>query len=67
MVSGFAANCRSVIIPRDNENDLIDVPEEVRRDLSVLLVEHVDEVLKAALHVEKTAEAPRLEPATSAN
>ena len=67
VLAAHRAGSRSVIIPRDNENDLIDVPEEVRRDLSVLLVEHVDEVLKAALHSEKTAEAPRLEPATSAN
>jgi ATP-dependent Lon protease len=66
VLAAHRAGSRCVIIPRDNENDLLDVPEEVRRDLEVVLVDHVDEVLKAALHAEPVPEASRLEPAPSA-
>ncbi|MDO8615928.1 MAG: endopeptidase La [Dehalococcoidia bacterium] len=62
VLAAHRAGSKRVIIPRDNENDLVDVPEEVRRDLEFLLVEHVDEVLAAALHPERQEEQPRLEP-----
>jgi ATP-dependent Lon protease len=39
----------TVIIPKKNENDLDDLPEEVRNDLTFVLAERVDQVLEAAL------------------
>jgi len=39
----------TVILPRANEVDLDDVPEEVRKELAFVLVDHVDEVLDLAL------------------
>ncbi|MBI5668195.1 MAG: endopeptidase La [Chloroflexi bacterium] len=39
----------TVILPKKNENDLEDLPEEVRGELKFVLVENVDEVLAAAL------------------
>ncbi len=65
VLAAHRAGSRRVIVPKDNENDLQDVPEEVRRDLEFLLVEHVDEILNAALHSEKTADVPKLEPAAA--
>ncbi len=38
-----------VIMPRDNEKDLKEVPDEVLQDLEIVFVEHVDEVLPHAL------------------
>ena len=38
-----------VIIPRDNEKDLKDVPKEILRGMEVVLVDHIDEVLPQAL------------------
>ncbi len=38
-----------VIMPRDNEKDLKEVPQEVLQDLEIVFVEHVDEVLPHAL------------------
>ncbi len=38
-----------VIMPRDNEKDLKEVPDEVLQDLEVIFVDHVDEVLPHAL------------------
>jgi ATP-dependent Lon protease len=60
VLAAHRAGSRCVIIPRENENDLLDVPEEVKRDLEIVLVDHVDEVLNSALHPEQAAERPRL-------
>ncbi len=38
-----------VLIPCDNEKDLKEVPDEVLKDLEIVFVEHVDEVLPHAL------------------
>jgi ATP-dependent Lon protease len=60
VLAAHRAGCRTIVLPRDNEPDLADVPAEIRRDLEIVLVEHVDEVLNAALHPEKVAEKPKL-------
>jgi ATP-dependent Lon protease len=39
----------TVIIPKKNENDLDDLPDDVREDLKFVLAERVDDVLNAAL------------------
>ena len=40
---------KTVILPRANEVDLDDVPQEIRDELSFVLVEHLDQVLERAL------------------
>ena len=40
---------RAVILPRRNEGDVEDVPEELRRELSFIFVDDADEVLQYAL------------------
>src|ERR1051325_9370866 len=54
----------TIILPRENEKDLADIPTNVLGALTVELVEHVDEVLKIAL-VPPTAPAQQetVEPA----
>jgi len=39
----------TIILPRENEKDLAEIPKNVLESLTVELVEHVDEVLKIAL------------------
>jgi ATP-dependent Lon protease len=39
----------TIILPKDNEKDLPDVPEEVREAMCIQLVETIDEVLAFAL------------------
>ena len=39
------AGITTVILPKKNEKDLIDVPEKAKKDLSFKLVERVDEIL----------------------
>jgi ATP-dependent Lon protease len=49
-----------VILPKRNEADLEDIPEEVRQSMKFIFVDTVDEVLTAAL--EKNARASRRKP-----
>ncbi|MGQ9889571.1 MAG: endopeptidase La [Aggregatilineales bacterium] len=55
----------TVIIPKKNENDLDDLPDEVRQGLTFVLVERVDEVLQAAL-MDPAPAAPAADPAPDA-
>lgn len=48
-LAAHRAGLTHILIPKDNEKDLEDVPESVRNDLKITLVEHMDEVLKLAL------------------
>ena len=56
----------TIILPKDNEKDLPEVPEEVRNALTINLVETIDEVIALALEeqpvsaVSEEAEAPPL-------
>lgn len=43
------AGVREVILPRLNENDLVDIAPEVRDELQFLFVDHIDQVLALAL------------------
>ena len=43
---------KTVLVPRENKKDLSEVPEQVRNALRIVLVEHMDEVLREALLVE---------------
>jgi ATP-dependent Lon protease len=49
VLGAVRAGILSVILPKDNEADLEDLPEDVRQTLDVHLVETLDEVLSAAL------------------
>ena len=52
LMAAHRGGIRKVLIPKYNEKDLKDLPEEVRKDLDVTAVEHVNEVLKWALDLE---------------
>jgi ATP-dependent Lon protease len=40
---------RTVILPRPNKKDLEEIPRELRKDLKVILVDRLTEVLERAL------------------
>ena len=44
-----SADITEIILPKENEKDLEDLPEEVREVLQAHLVERMDEVLRYAL------------------
>ncbi|MCH7617168.1 MAG: endopeptidase La [Chloroflexi bacterium] len=67
ILAAHRAGSKRIILPRDNENDLLDVREEVRRDLEFVLVDSVDEVLAAALHEKASDDEPRVEQLVAEN
>jgi len=44
---------RTVILPKRNETDLDDVPEEIKKSMKFIFVETVDDVLASALEVDR--------------
>jgi ATP-dependent Lon protease len=48
-LAAMRAGISTVIIPKLNEKDLVDVPEEAKQKLKFVPVENVDEVLAVAL------------------
>ncbi len=48
-VAARRAGLKTLLIPKSNEKDLVEIPEEVRADLEFVLVENMDQVLKHAL------------------
>ena len=53
VLAAHRAGLKTVILPKRNESDLEDLPEEVRKSMKFVFVETVDEVLKAALEPTK--------------
>ena len=49
VLAAHRAGLHTVILPRRNEQDLDDLPEEVRKQMEFVLVDRVEEVLKSAL------------------
>ena len=60
ILAAHRAGSKRIILPRDNENDLLEVPDQVRQELEFVPVQHVDEVLNAALHAECREDVPKL-------
>jgi len=49
VLAAHRAGIATVIVPADNQKDLDDLPAQVRKELDFVFVEHMDEVLDAAL------------------
>jgi len=49
MLAAHRFGLKTIILSKDNEKDLADIPEEVREDLTIHTVETIDEVLQIAL------------------
>ncbi len=57
LLAAHRAGINNIILPRDNEKDLADIPENVLSQLSVKMVDSMNEVFETAL----TAPLPKLE------
>ncbi len=57
-LAAMRAGISTVIIPKLNEKDLVDVPDEAKQKLKFVPVENVDEVLAVALEKDGATEAP---------
>ncbi len=50
---------KRVILPRENEKDLTELPEAVAKEMEFVFVETIDELLRAAIPELRPSEAPR--------
>ena len=57
LLAAHRAGIKQVVIPKENEKDLVDMPKKITDDIKITPVEHADEVLKIAL----TKELKRVE------
>ena len=49
ILAAHLSGARLVVLPKKNEKDLRDIPEEIRKQIKVILVDSMDQVLDAAL------------------
>ena len=73
LLAALRAGIKTVFIPKENEKDLADIPESVRKGLDINPVSHVDEVIMRALARkpeaitwEEPVEAPPQKPEATA-
>jgi ATP-dependent Lon protease len=66
VIAAHRAGIKTVILPKNNKKDLEDIPTSVTKDLSLVFVEHMDEVLNVALtrHLPIPGRIPSLTPQT---
>jgi len=51
VLAAYRAGIRRIILPSRNDGDVEDIPEDVRKDLEIVFVSRIDEVIEAALEV----------------
>ena len=49
LLAAHRAGIKEVIIPKENEKDLVDMPKKIIDDIKITPVEHADQVIKIAL------------------
>jgi ATP-dependent Lon protease len=54
MLAAHRAGLKTIILPRLNEPDLDDIPEEIRKDMDFHLVDRMEEVVKIAIPKKKS-------------
>ncbi len=56
LVAALRCQVRKVLVPKENQKELSEVPEKVAKGLELVLVETMDEVLRHALAVDNPDE-----------
>ncbi|MBX7081335.1 MAG: endopeptidase La [Nannocystaceae bacterium] len=59
MLAAHRAGIKRILLPERNEKDVVDVPEEIRQEMSIVYVRTVQDVLAAALSPESAESAAR--------
>ncbi|MEO8099272.1 MAG: endopeptidase La, partial [Acidobacteriota bacterium] len=58
LLAAYRHGIREVVLPKDNEKDMPDIPDTLRNEMKMHFVTHMDEVLKIAL--EREIEIPAM-------
>ncbi len=67
VLAAHRAGIKRIILPKANEKDLKEVPQEVRDELTILPVERIEEVLPAAFNQDSPSASERPEPVTTSS
>jgi ATP-dependent Lon protease len=51
MIAAHRGGITTILVPKENEKDLKEIPSQIKKNLTIVLVEHMDEVLARALAV----------------
>ncbi|RJQ31277.1 MAG: endopeptidase La, partial [Actinobacteria bacterium] len=62
LLAAHRAGLKTVIMPKENKADLDIVPDHVKKDLDIIFVKHMDEVIKLALLESKTKKLTAINP-----
>jgi ATP-dependent Lon protease len=65
VLAAHRAGIKTVILPKKNDKDLVDVPKSARRDLKFVFVEHMDAVLAEALFAAEVKPRAKAKPVTA--
>ncbi|MBS0169040.1 MAG: endopeptidase La [Nitrospira sp.] len=65
VLAAHRAGIKRIILPKANEKDLKEVPQEVRDELTILPVERIEEVLPAAFNQDVSSAPAHHEPVTT--
>jgi ATP-dependent Lon protease len=52
VIAAHRSGIKRIILPKDNEKNILDIPEEVRKDLQFIIVETIEDVLRETLGLE---------------
>ena len=63
-LAAHRSKLKKIIIPKDNDKDLRDLPKKILKDIEIIPVSHVDQVLVEALEINSSAELFKSNPAT---
>lgn len=60
LLAAHRAGIKRILLPERNEKDLVDVPEQARKDLEIVFIRRMDEVLAHVLRADPHEHAPPL-------
>ena len=66
-IAAHRAGIKTVVLPAQNKKDMVDVPKKVQRELELVFVENMAEVLDTALIMTKKKKRKRKNSAPSAS
>jgi len=48
-LAAYRAGVKTLILPKENQKDMVEIPDEIKRNVRFVFVETMDQVLKLAL------------------
>ena len=62
LLAAHRGGIKTVILPAENEKDLAEIPGKIKKNLKIIFVRHMDEVISAAIEMPEGAKAPDAVP-----